>query len=151
MTGRSEVAELHVITHARLLENPKDAVFLRGLDVEDEGIRQRIHAKISEDAALLIEQEAIGRRTGRQNLQVWRHKAIQERNAFGARECDFRAIAEIDHARARPGHARFRVDGPVSRRDGPARFVAEQRPVEIMVGLESQLLHVRDGPSVGTI
>src|SRR5439155_1627506 len=57
VTGRSEVAELHVIAHTRLLEDPKDSVFLRGLDVEDEGIGQRIHAKISEDAALLIEQE----------------------------------------------------------------------------------------------
>src|SRR5437870_12257224 len=52
VTGRSEVAELHVIAHTSLLENPKDAVFLRGLDVEDEGIGQRIRVKISEDAAL---------------------------------------------------------------------------------------------------
>src|SRR5205807_196030 len=42
VTGRSEVAELHVIAHTTLLENRKDAVFLRGLDVEDEGIGQRI-------------------------------------------------------------------------------------------------------------
>src|SRR5438445_11726733 len=85
VTGRSEVAELHVIAHTSLLENRKDPVFLRGLDVEDEGIGQRIHSKISEDAALLIEQEGIGRCSGRQNLQVRRHKTIQERKEFGAR------------------------------------------------------------------
>src|SRR5437879_7184055 len=64
VTGRSEVAELHVIAHTRLLEDPKDAVFLRGLDVEDEGIGQRIREKIYEDADILVEQEAIVRRTG---------------------------------------------------------------------------------------
>src|SRR5439155_8307971 len=110
VSAGAEVVELDIIADTRLLEDRHDRVLLRRLDVQDERVREGVDPKVPEHAALLVEQEGVRGRPRREDLQVRRHDAVEERYPLGAREPDLRTVAPVDHPGARPDRADPRVE-----------------------------------------
>src|SRR2546428_450363 len=130
---RSEVVEMDLIADPGLLEDRHDRVLLRRFDVQDQRVRERVNPKVPEHAALLVEQERVRGRPGREDLHVRRHDSVEERHTLRTREPDLRAVAPVDHPGLTPDRADLRVDRAVGRLDQPPRFGAEDRAFQIVV------------------
>ena len=121
------------------------------LDVEDEGVREGVHAQVPEHPALLVQEERIRRHAGREDLQVGGHESVEERNTLRTGEPKLRAVAPIDHPRPPADRADLFLDRAIAGRDQPARLRAEDRTFEIVVRPQPEFLHRRSHDGLRSI